>query len=357
MGYYSIYRIIKDIIRTLFGSKFLKIILILLIILMFLFNFTTVFGATTQVVNVEEYLIERQKNYQNVFALFSMRAYAGNTSLWTSLYDNFWKNCLSGSFYVRTNVFADEGQNRRYTFQVFNYLTNGRDTKTTNTTIGGVSYPTVTTAYDCTQLYYLYDAGVEPNTWSFAELPNSVWRLSDVQVGIVSEGILQFNSLLASNSVGGSSTDYTALLNAMQATLNSMEGDLLGVQDAISQSNSLLEEISSKLDNSSGQYNQQLQNITSSIDNLKEEQERNTEAVQKVEQAVDSVNNTITETSDKLFSDDYDESQIQISTDESDNVDDSNISNFVTAILQNIQNISTGDWNSVETVTIPLRFC
>lgn len=79
-------------------------------------------------------------------------------------------------------------------------------------------------------------------------------------------------------------------------------------------------------------------------------------SMNKTDDAIKDVNNTMKDTSDKLFSDEYDESQIQISTETSDSVDGSSITNFVTTLLQNIQNIATGNWNSVETINIPLGF-
>ena len=49
MGFYSIYKIIKDIIRTLFGKTFLKIVIIGLIIIIgyTILSHNGVFAATT----------------------------------------------------------------------------------------------------------------------------------------------------------------------------------------------------------------------------------------------------------------------------------------------------------------------
>lgn len=79
MGFYSIYKIIKDIIRTLFGNKILKIIIILSIIfcVIFFFNKSSVFALnstdyTSVTINNTEYLLDIDyilSNYDYYFLL------------------------------------------------------------------------------------------------------------------------------------------------------------------------------------------------------------------------------------------------------------------------------------------------
>lgn len=45
MGFYSIYKILKDMLRTLFGKKFLKIIIVIILIFIILSIYNKCFAA------------------------------------------------------------------------------------------------------------------------------------------------------------------------------------------------------------------------------------------------------------------------------------------------------------------------
>lgn len=63
----------------------------------------------------------------------------------------------------------------------------------------------------------------------------------------------------------------------------------------------------------------------------------------------ESISNFIT----SFFSNDYDEGNISIDTSSSDNVSDSNYTNFITALIESVNEAVTGDWSTVEEVEIP----
>ena len=55
MGFYSFYKIVKDIIRTLFGNRFLKLVLIMLIIMLVLGSLSNCFASYDVTLDNKEY--------------------------------------------------------------------------------------------------------------------------------------------------------------------------------------------------------------------------------------------------------------------------------------------------------------
>ena len=52
MGFYSIYKIIKDMLRTIFGNKILKIIIIFILIFTILFVYNESFAFTNDIITI-----------------------------------------------------------------------------------------------------------------------------------------------------------------------------------------------------------------------------------------------------------------------------------------------------------------
>lgn len=67
MGFYSFYKIIKDIIRTIFGRRFLKLFLIIIIFLICLGFFSSSFAASTIIIDDVEYeLSDFASSFKNI---------------------------------------------------------------------------------------------------------------------------------------------------------------------------------------------------------------------------------------------------------------------------------------------------
>ena len=138
MGFYSIYKIIKDIIRTLFGNKILKIILILLIIHLFILFFYqhNVFAIssdvlTTVTLNNSQYDVDL--NYltsQYNYYMLCWSKQAGGGSYYYSYLDLFCSNdemtfvgtgnntgvvAKSGSNLINFHVFRTTDSNYSFT--------------------------------------------------------------------------------------------------------------------------------------------------------------------------------------------------------------------------------------------------
>lgn len=52
MGFYSIYKIFKDMLRTIFGNKILKIIIIFILIFSILFVYNKCFAFTNDIITI-----------------------------------------------------------------------------------------------------------------------------------------------------------------------------------------------------------------------------------------------------------------------------------------------------------------
>lgn len=399
MGFYSIYRIIKDIVRTLFGNKFWKTILIIGLVLLFLFNFTKVFAASDSpnafTEEEKKWIVSILEDHPEYTQFFCHHA-------WNSTIVYFINSTSSSDkFYLLGETLYCTNPN--LTWYKYTYSSTGLSWSGSSKN----GHKCFSNAYDryCSADIYAdsifseisykstYAKYEEPHILNTAEdlatgkfdylliTPGSLTR--DKELGIRIHQILKGSHDLDNDGVKEEYEYYDTLfklqLNNNNTYYKDVNGkkcyqiprDKLGI--SFKNENTYIIEIVNDIDGndlitpdtfelySSVRFT--IGGLTAAdeesnrYNNLIQSNKDQTDAIKDQTNAIKDQTDAIKDTSDKIFSDDYDESKIDISTSESDKVDGTKVTNFVTSLLQNIQNIATGNWNSVETISIPLRLC
>lgn len=369
MGYYSFYRILKDAIRSLFGSKGWKIFLILLIAIIILSLKNCVFGADYTISQAQ--IDKAFSMLDDTYTRFSCQMYRNRKTIFLIGNENV------GVWSDGTLLQATKGRSIAWKLYWYNDTDNSVSLfwKGTNTGHG---------ALDMTHMYAnfnIYDNSQETGGYYYEYIPPVVITQPSF-ISTVEDLESEQNSYLKINQGSFMDSIYLRLYNN---TTNSLlfESKLTSYEDYMVREN--LEDPFSNLiysipysalpsfkliSGNNFEYrlvyrneNNELSSvsmyftpsITQEVNGVSDKEIN--DSIKETNDSIKDMNNTMKDTSDKLFSDEYDESKINISTAESDKVDDTQITNFVTSLLQNIQNIATGNWNNVEIISFDLRFC
>ena len=355
MGFYSFYKIIKDIFSTIFGRKTFRIILIIALLLL-VFSFLCnkgVFAATGTVsteltdVEVSNYIRQNYISNQNLFVLKSMSYYTSNPSseFWQDLYSTFWEQGDFVNFYIdRTSANTD-------LFYIYDFdgISVSSNVSQMPYTINGTLYNVNYFSTQNKSTYYTVNFSngeIKKSTVSSnKQIPSAVLTGPTLGTGeylyfqppfLVADSVLQFYSYLHGSSSSGS-TDYTNLLNSINSsiqTLNTNSSDLLTAVNSMSE---ILSNIYDKLQNSAD-YSQQLDNIASNT-----------------EQQIQATNDL----KDSIMSEDYDSSEADTSlsgaSSSADNVDDSSYTGFFTSVFNKLSAVADYNIEDVETITFPIN--
>jgi len=391
VGYYSFYKIIKDIIHTIFGRKFFRLLLIILIIMclcspVFAYDFYSekldytftlpddaennysyffidknysdskyfYYFTSTTPIEVSSLDVTNSDGSVTNYYLFSpsnngdIIGYSSVVTNWSSLDE---LNNVLSAYYKTTDDF-NSIKFRPEKFFNFDYrfvssdveLPNGTVYKATDGLVPN-SNPHFSNAddlsdYDFNNMYinmgsfgvddvaYLHklevDRTFEDDT-GVIYYKQSVFKLhSDSDYYGITNDLVSYYSIPRSALNLSSDKEYLFVLNDNASSINATNGlysdssayDILHLEPA----NSVITPEKEQNDAIKG----------------------NTDAINKLENTINS--------------NDYDENQIQIDSSLSDNIDDNNYTNFITEIINSINNAITCDWNTVETVQIPLGF-
>lgn len=416
MGFYSFYKIVKDVIRTIFGKRFLRIALIILIIMLVLGSLSNCFASSD--FTYDDYTIKLPdfvNDFEYYFVAFQDIAKSGNRYFTSfivsdselsitdssyfysdtgfyyiatsrestvvdnsvvldysdiSLSDNFYKE--PGSYpYIYINSYLDPSQKFHCfsSHDIYNnsgdliFAATGSSNKPTyrNPTIANTDDELSSGNFDSVLInngdynydgnyFYFHVAKVEElpsgsgvpyyvDEKVFSLDKNSSYFLQD-------DGFYGYSIPVEKIFAFENNKKYIFVLSSSSGSISTLTEDVIFDKKEFTVSEKPIEEV---INDNQDITNDKLDEQTNAIKNQ-------TNVIQNQTNVIQNQTNVIQDTSDKLFSDEYDESQINISTEPSDNIDSSSITNFVTTLLQNIQNIATGNWNSVETVSIPLGF-
>ena len=115
MGFYNLYKIFKDIFKTIFGYKNFRKLLIFLVIGAFCFycfsSLNVVFGADTATTDdqlVTTYQRASQDSLQNMLVINSIKPFVGNTDYWNNVLKPLPTNKESGTIVEVDEVWSEE---------------------------------------------------------------------------------------------------------------------------------------------------------------------------------------------------------------------------------------------------------
>lgn len=405
MGFYSFYKIVKDIIRTLFGNRFLKLVLIMLIIMLVLGSLSNCFASYDVTLDNKEYkfpdefgkheyklFIYAKRNDNSDVQLFLA---SSDTPFSADISSNVLKISSSSNFYMYW-VIGYSGD--EYNFSDINmYLSSNTSTSLLNYDLYDWSlyYSSNDIKDNQGNLIFSANGSVEPsfrnptiansddelssgnfdsvlinngdynydgNYFYFhvakvEELPigsgvsyyvdEKVFALDrNSQYFLHDDGFFGYSIPVKKIFAFENNKKYIFVLSSSSSAISDLTEDVIFDKKEFTVSGKTFGEV---IEDNQDITNDKLDEQTNAIKDQ-------TDVIENQTNVIQNQTDVIQDTSDKLFSNEYDESQINISTEPSDNIDSSSITNFVTTLLQNIQNIATGDWNSVETVSIPLGF-
>ena len=403
MGFYSFYRVIKDIFCTLFGKKFFKIVLISLIFIFIIMCFSSSsfcsFSLHSSKYDIDvTFPYEGNENYHYYVFIkpitgtsnseaIEISAVVSTTPIVCSKNEKF-ENLISVSpldngVIVRsvTRTTFGNPSNLEYIVQDFiddyysdfDFDYNAANSSITSCTIKGYfeDFPEV-----MTNSYILSNSGdvivgeIPINTPKFGnskeELEsgnfdyikiyyNDIDIINDYFVFSIYEGIQIDTDLY----------DYVAKTSFkldMHSSYNTVEGDYylipkekLGV--SFDNNKHYLFRLTDRI-SSDTIYDDIEFTVVGRTDSeiIQDKEDEQTGVIREQTEAINEQTNVIKDTSDKIFSDEYDESQISIDTELSDDIDSSSYTNFITAIINAIKNAVTGNWDTVEQISLPLPF-
>lgn len=411
MGFYSFYKIIKDIIRTIFGNKFLKLVLILLIIMLVLSFFSNSFASYDVTLDNDVYKLHDEfgQHEYRLFVIFQnpstnhyfYRMFSSDNPLVSNVRDT---SDGGINFSISTEgVLYKFDWDRDY--EVFDFTTLGYDMQQLSdgksaTIFNGpceiISYysthdiqdkngdpvfvangsaepsfrnPSIANTddelssgnfdsvlinngdYNYDGNYFYFHVAKVEELASGSGVPyyvdEKVFALDrNSEYFLQGDGFYGYSIPIKKIFAFENNKKYILLLSSSAGSISTLTEDLIFDKKEFTVSEKPIEEV---INDNQDITNDKLDEQTNAIKNQ-------TDVIQNQTNVIQNQTDVIQNTSDQLFSNEYDESQINISTEQSDNIDSSSITNFVTTLLQNIQNIATGDWNSVETVSIPLGF-
>lgn len=341
MGFYNLYKIFKDIFKTIFGYKNFRKLLIFLIIGAFCFycfsSLNVVFGADTGITDdqlVTTYQRAEQDSSQNMLVINSIKPFVGNTDYWNNvlkpIFDDVYKCGANVSFFTYS-------ENHVY-FSVRTKETSRRTASDSTETINGNLYNFARFTVVCD--IYSVDFNISTNSGSSNHYSSDTFTLpTSMLVGngfYVSSSLAQFMEFINSPSggSGGSSIDYTELLNIINNSLNSINSsisnsntNLSNIENLTKQTNDILDTIKSKLDNQKD-YTNQLNTVNQSLQNLQNTyQEQQEQTRQQISDSTNQITNTITDNN----VDDIDTSDIQ-SQDTTDDITQNGFNSIFTTI-------------------------
>lgn len=340
MGFYNLYKIFKDIFKTIFGYKNFRKLLIFLIIAAFCFycfsSLNVVFGADTAITDdqlVTTYQRASQDSLQNMLVINAIEPFVGNTDYWNNVLKPIFDDVYKSGVYVSIVTYSG---NHVY-FTVWTKKTTTELSYARTTTINGNLYNYTGHRVFCDK--YSVDFNVSTNYGSSSHTPSTSTIVPDsLLVGngfYVSSSLAQFMEFINSPSgSGGSSIDYTELLNIINNSLNSINSNisnldtkLLNIENLTKQTNDILNTIKSKLDNQKD-YTSQLDTINQSLQNVqKTYQEQQEKTRQQISDSTNQITNTLTDNN----VDDIDTSDLQ-NQDTTDDITQNGFNSIFTTI-------------------------
>lgn len=347
MGFYNLYKIFKDIFKTIFGYKNFRKLLIFLIIGAFCFycfsSLNVVFGADTATTDdelVTNYIRTSQESSQDLLILHSIKPFVGNTAYWNSYLKPMFDDAYRSGLYVMAI-------NNTYSDIYITVLLNRRIRNVAQEPLPLSTYPINGSSYyyktvDISSDKYIVQFNTLTNKGVSKErLENQTFRIPDCLAINASEfytssSLAQFMEFINSPSggSGGSSIDYTELLNIINNSLNSinssisnLDTNLLNIKDLTKQTNDILNIIKSKLDNQKD-YTSQLDTVNQSLQNVqKTYQEQQEQTRQQISDSTNQITNTITDNN----VDDVDTSDLQ-NQDTTDDITQNGFNSIFTTI-------------------------
>lgn len=309
MGFYNLYKIFKDIFKTIFGYKNFRKLLIFLVIGAFCFycfsSLNVVFGADTATTDdqlVTTYQRASQDSLQNMLVINSIKPFVGNTDYWNNVLKPIFDDVYKSGAYVSIVTYSG---NHVY-FTVWTNKTTTELPYSRTVTINGNLYNFTAHKAFCDK--YSVDFNISTNFGSSSHTSSTSTIVPDsLLVGngfYVSSSLAQFMEFINSPSggSGGSSIDYTELLNIINNSLNSinssisnLDTNLSNIKDLTKQTNDILNTIKSKLDNQKD-YTNQLDTVNQSLQNLQNTyQEQQEQTRQQISDSTNQITNTLTD--------------------------------------------------------------
>ena len=347
MGFYNLYKIFKDIFKTIFGYKNFRKLLIFLVIVAFCFycfnSLNVVFGADTATTDdelVTNYIRTSQESSQDLLVLHSIKPFFDNTAYWQNYLKPMFNDAYRSGLYVMA-------YNNTYSDIYITVLLNRRILDVAQEPlplstyyINGSPYNYKAVNVNCDKYIIQFDTLTNRGV-TRERLNNQIFNLPDcLAIGpsefYTSPSLAQFMEFINSPSggSGGSSIDYTELLNIINNSLNSINSsisnsnsNLLNIEDLTQQTNDILNTIKSKLDNQKD-YTNQLDTVNQSLQNVqKTYQEQQEQTRQQISDSTNQITNTITDNN----VDDIDTSDLQ-NQDTTDDITQNGFNSIFTTI-------------------------
>ena len=395
MGFYSFYKIIKDIISCIFGRKTFRFLLIILLFILIAFSVSEVFAFD---VNIEDKFYSLPNGFEDYKYHLFIRSYKDTDVRYLVIYSNepmYLLNDLVNSFgcdipFYYYSLYPGYGDNfpdgnlsnvdlyyedfyvniehcyyithqtmytvEDFTFQYWSdYDVKYREDGSVFLPDTGDPTPVEKNPYFITTQEDLSNGNIEKLVISSGDMNVSGNNEFYLQSYYYPEGVSEeesYDSLFPRKEIllNGTMSPYFVGANQDGEYLYEIPRADLGID--LTEGNKYAFVLATR---DTGGYYTRLERLAFTVGTVNPDDVTN----DKLDQQTDAINeqtNTIKDTSDKIFSDEYDEDKIQIDSGLSDGVDGSNYTNFITDIINAIKDAVTGNWETVEEVTLPIPF-
>lgn len=362
----TIRRFIKKLVSKILNISYKKVTIILFIVsllLTFFHNSSFASSITNDIDNsvtseeAENYYTynivrERQKNLQKALVLFSINPYLEKSDLWTFLDDNIYSKWYQSNTYVSDIVRTGTD----YILIIYNDLQFHKGSHPNEFIQDGVTYRYIDRIYRGSYISIQYNASTNTSSNAISRnkdnlyVPEFCTDPNSRNITVVDDSVIRFIEFINSNS---SSVDYSELLDLINTSLNSIDGNLSNISSLITTVNNSLNTIIEKLDNKTD-YSGQISDIRDSLDNLAQQQQQTQDTIkdesQAIQNSIDSSTNEITNT---LTDNDVSDIDVNEFEDIATNVTDDPTQNGFNNIFETIRNALVNENTEPLKITIP----